>query len=116
MKKQLLIVGALLVSISIIGLFIYYKRKNTLVVNDTTIQQIQYKDDADKNKKLQAEKDSIIMVLNDSIIILNGMIEAKNTQIKNLKFKRNEKTNNIAKFSTIDLSKFISNCYKDSVK
>jgi uncharacterized protein HemX len=116
MKKQLLILGALVLSISVIGWVFYQKNKKTIIYNDTTSAQIEYKNAIEQNKKLQAEKDSTINALTDSIIVLNAMVSTKNTQIQNLKNKRNEKTNNIAKFSTIDLSKFITNFYKDSVK
>jgi hypothetical protein len=116
MKKQLLILGALVFSISIIGWVLYKKNKPAYVVNDNTIMEIEYKDAIEKNKKVQAEKDSTIIALTDSIIVLNAMVDTKNTQIQTLKNKRNEKTNNIAKFSTIDLTKFLSNFYKDSVK
>jgi ribonuclease HI len=115
MKKQLLILGALVIALSVI-VYVYYKKKNTYVYNDTTAVQVEYKNAIEQNKKVQAQKDSTISALTDSIIVLNGMIESKTEQIKNLKNKRNEKTNNIAKFSTIDLTKFLSNFYKDSVK
>jgi uncharacterized protein HemX len=116
MKKQLLILGALVLSIAVIGWVYYQNKKNTIIYNDTTSAQIEYKNAIEQNKKVQAEKDSTINALTDSIIVLNAMVSTKNTQIQNLKNKRNEKTNNIAKFSTIDLSKFISDFYKDSVK
>jgi uncharacterized protein HemX len=116
MKKQLLILGALVLSISVIGWVYYQKKKNTIIYNDTTSAQIEYKNAIEQNKKIQAEKDSTINALTDSIIVLNAMVSTKNTQIQNLKNKRNEKTNDIAKFSTIDITKFITNFYKDSVK
>jgi len=116
MKKQLLILGALILSISVIGWVYYQKKKNTVIYNDTTSAQIDYKNAIEQNKKIQAEKDSTINALTDSIIVLNAMVSTKNTQIQNLKNKRNEKTNDIAKFSTIDITKFISDFYKDSVK
>ena len=116
MKKQLLILGALVISISVIGWVYYQKKKNTIIYNDTTSAQVDYKNAIEQNQKIQAEKDSTINALTDSIIVLNAMVSTKNTQIQNLKNKRNEKTNNIAKFSTIDLSKFLSDFYKDSVK
>jgi uncharacterized protein HemX len=116
MKKQLLILGALVLSISVIGWVYYQKKKNTIIYNDTTSAQIEYKNAIEQNKKIQAEKDSTINALTDSIIVLNAMVSTKNTQIQNLKNKRNEKTNDIAKFSTIDITKFISEFYKDSVK
>lgn len=116
MKKQLLILGALVLSIAVIGWVYYQRKKNTVIYNDTTSAQIDYKNAVEQNKKIQAEKDSTINALTDSIIVLNAMVSTKNTQIQNLKNKRNEKTNNISKFSTIDLSKFISDFYKDSVK
>jgi hypothetical protein len=116
MKKQLLILGALVLSISVIGWVYYQKKKNTVIYNDTTSAQIDYKNAIEQNKKIQAEKDSTINALTDSIIVLNAMVSTKNTQIQNLKNKRNEKTNDIAKFSTIDITKFITNFYKDSVK
>lgn len=116
MKKQLLILGALVLSIAVIGWVYYQKKKDTVIYNDTTSAQIDYKNAIEQNKKVQAEKDSTINALTDSIIVLNAMVSTKNTQIQNLKNKRNEKTNNIAKFSTIDLTKFISEFYKDSVK
>lgn len=116
MKKQLIILGALVVAIAMIGFVYYLKNKDKVVYNDTTSAQIEYKNAIEQNKKVQAEKDSTINALNDSIIVLNAMVSTKNVQIQNLKNKRNEKTNNIGKFSTIDLTKFITNFYKDSVK
>lgn len=116
MKKQLLILGALVLSIAVIGWVYYQRKKNTVIYNDTTSAQIDYKNAIEQNKKIQAEKDSTINALTDSIIVLNAMVSTKNTQIQNLKNKRNEKTNNISKFSTIDLTKFISEFYRDSVK
>ena len=116
MKKQLLIIGALVVSISIIGWVYYQKKKNTIVYNDTTSIQVDYKNAIEQNQKIQAEKDSTINALTDSIAVLNEMVIAQNNTLKTLKTKRNEKTNNIAKFSTMDLSKFLSDFYKDSVK
>jgi len=116
MKKQLLILGALVVSISIIGWVFYQKNKDKVVYNDTTAVQIEYKNAVEQNKQLQAQMDSTIAVLTDSIIVLNAMVDTKNNQLQTLKNKRNEKNNNIGKFSTIDLSKFLSNFYKDSVK
>ena len=116
MTKQLLILGALVVSISIIGFVLYKKNKDKVVYNDTTAAQIEYKNAVEQNKQLQAQMDSTVAVLTDSIIVLNAMVTTKNNQIQTLKNKRNEKTNNISKFSTIDLTKFISNFYKDSVK
>jgi len=116
MKKQLLILGALVLSISVIGWVLYQKGKNTVVYNDTTSAQIDYKNAIEQNQKVQAEKDSTINALTDSIIVLNAMVKTKNNQLQTLKTKRNEKNNDIAKFSTLDLTKFLSNFYKDSVK
>lgn len=116
MKKQLLILGALVVSISIIGFVLYKKNKDKVVYNDTTAAQIEYKNAVEQNKRLQAQMDSTVAVLTDSIIVLNAMVTTKNNQIQTLKNKRNEKTDNISKFSTIDLTKFISEFYRDSVK
>ena len=115
MKKTLLVLGALIVSLSII-FYVYYKKSHTIVVNDNTIMDVEYKQAIEQNKKVQAEKDSTINALTDSIIVLNAMVDTKNNQLQTLKNKRNEKNNNIGKFSTIDLSKFLSNFYKDSVK
>ena len=91
MKKQLLILGALVLSISVIGWVYYQKKKNTIIYNDTTSAQIEYKNAIEQNKKIQAEKDSTINALTDSIIVLNAMVSTKNTQIQNLKNKRNPK-------------------------
>tara|TARA_R110000868_G_scaffold371378_2_gene634916 strand:+ start:4805 stop:5182 length:378 start_codon:yes stop_codon:yes gene_type:complete len=115
MKKTLLVLGALIVSLSII-FYVYYKKSHTIVINDNTIMDVEYKQAIENNKKVQAEKDSTINALTDSIIVLNAIVDTKNNQLQTLKNKRNEKNNNISKFSTIDLSKFLSNFYKDSVK
>jgi hypothetical protein len=116
MKKTLLVIGALVISISIIG-WVYYKMNTpSIVYKDTIVQQVEYKNAVDSNKKLLADKDSAIAVLTDSIIVLNEMVTTQNNILKTLKTKRNEKNNNIAKFSTLDLSKFLSDFYKDSVK
>jgi hypothetical protein len=116
MKKQLLIIGALVIFISIIG-WVYYKMKTpSIVYKDTTVAQLEYKNVVEQNQKIQAEKDSTINALTDSIVLLNEMVTIQSNILKTLKTKRNEKTNNIAKYSTLDLNKFLSNFYKDSVK
>jgi len=115
MKKQAINI-ALVIIIILFGWLYYQKQKEKQYDQYMSQRDMIYAEAKEDNKKTQMAYDVKIAQLNDSITILLGMIETNETQIKTLKLKRNEKNNNIGKFSTIDLSKFISDFYKDSVK
>ena len=71
-----------------------------------------------QNELQQAKYDSLIIVYSDSILLLKTEIEDNNLKIKNLKIKLNEKHTAISKFTTDDITRFLSNRYltKDTIR
>jgi uncharacterized coiled-coil protein SlyX len=59
--------------------------------------------------------DSTITNLNTKVTNLKIQIEQDNKSLTELKKKNNEKTNNVGKFTTGDISNFLSNRYRDSI-
>lgn len=57
-----------------------------------------------------------ITQLNDSIVVLNTIIEKNKLTINQIKARKNEKTIAVSKYSSIDITKFLSNRYKDSIR
>jgi len=60
--------------------------------------------------------DMQISQLNDSIYQLNAIIAQNQLTINKIKTRRNEKSTAVSKFSSDDITKFLSNRYKDSIK
>lgn len=114
MKKEQVIICVFVALLIITALV--YRMTRKVEVYSNTVAKVQYDQAIEENKNLQLKMDSTIKSLNDSIIILKEMVDAKNTQIQSLKTKRNEKTNSISKLSTVDLAKFITDLYGDSIK
>lgn len=94
-------------------------------INSCSKPKVQYGDstsafetrinDLDKRIKQQEferkKTDSLIMVLQDSMIVLKYAIKSKDQQIKNLK-AQNEKTRiDISKYTNADIQKFLSDRY-----
>ena len=71
--------------------------------------------DLDKRiKQQEAERqktDSLIMLLQDSMIVLKYAIKSKDQQIKNLKAKHEKERIDISKFTNADIQKFLSDRY-----
>lgn len=65
---------------------------------------------------VQQGYDMQIRELNDSIIVLNGIIEKNTLTINQIKQRRNEKVTAVSKFSSDDITKFLSTRYKDSIR
>jgi len=59
--------------------------------------------------------DSTITNLNTKIANLRDQIAQDDKSLTELKKKTNEKTNNVGKFTTFDVSNFLSNRYRDSI-
>jgi hypothetical protein len=73
----------------------------TLITNQETIRQ---------NYDVQVTQ------LNDSIVVLNEVIRKNQLTINQIKQRKNEKVTAVSKFSSIDITKFLSTRYKDSIK
>jgi len=71
--------------------------------------------DLDKRiKKQEADRkktDSLIVVLQDSMIVLRYAMKSKDQQIKNLKAKHEKERIDISKFTNADIQKFLSDRY-----
>ena len=63
----------------------------------------------------QKSYDSTITNLNTKIANLRDQIAQDDKSLTELKKKTNEKTNNVGKFTTFDVSNFLSNRYRDSI-
>jgi len=65
---------------------------------------------------VQQSYDMKISALNDSIYMLNAIIAQNKLTINQIKARRNEKVTAVSKFSSDDITKFLSNRYKDSIR
>lgn len=65
---------------------------------------------------VQQHYDMQISQLNDSIVVLNNIITKNQLTINQIKAKRNEKVTAVSKFSSLDITKFLSERYKDSIR
>jgi uncharacterized coiled-coil protein SlyX len=63
----------------------------------------------------QKAYDSTISSLNTKITNLREQIAQDDKSLTELKKKTNEKANNVGKFTTFDVSNFLSNRYRDSI-
>ncbi len=63
----------------------------------------------------QKTYDSTITNLNTKIADLKVQIAQDDKTLTELKKKTNEKTNNVGKFTTFDVTNFLSNRYRDSI-
>jgi hypothetical protein len=63
----------------------------------------------------QKAYDSTVTSLNSRIANLKDQITQDDKSLTELKKKTNEKTNNVGKFTTFDVSNFLSNRYRDSI-
>ena len=63
----------------------------------------------------QKTYDSTVSTLNTKIANLKNQIAQDDKSITELKNKTNEKANNVGKFTTFDVSNFLSNRYRDSI-
>ena len=92
--------------------------QNDLDLQRSILEQKKANDDeyyanALANENLTADQ---IRELNDSIIVLNGIIQQNQLTINQIKARRNEKVTAVSKFSSLDITKFLSERYKDSIK
>lgn len=65
---------------------------------------------------VQQSYDMQISQLNDSIMILNEVIRKNELSLTKIKTRKNEKVTAVSKFSSDDITKFLSNRYKDSIR
>lgn len=65
---------------------------------------------------VQQSYDMQISELNDSIVILNNIIVKNQLTINQIKQRKNEKVTAVSKFSSLDITKFLSDRYKDSIR
>jgi hypothetical protein len=64
----------------------------------------------------QKAYDSTLTNLNIKIVDLKEQIAQDDKLIIELKKKNNEKANSISKFTTVDISNFVSDRYRDSIR
>lgn len=117
--KTLIIVVVLL----IVGLVTWQVGCNKPKVHEEPKSTAAYNKTVDSLKSLIADQvavqqsyDMQISELNDSIIVLNDIIEKNKLTINQIKARRNEKVTAVSKFSSDDITKFLSNRYKDSIR
>jgi 3'-phosphoadenosine 5'-phosphosulfate sulfotransferase (PAPS reductase)/FAD synthetase len=104
---------------ALIILFVLYKisscNKPKIIYNDTTSAFDTKINALDKRLKEyeanRAKTDSVILSLQDSMIVLKYAIKSKDQQIKNLKAKHEKERIDISKFSNADIQKFLSDRY-----
>ncbi len=65
---------------------------------------------------VQQSYDMQISQLNDSIVVLNTIIEKNQLTINQIKARKNEKVAAVSKYSSLDITKFLSDRYKDSIR
>jgi hypothetical protein len=110
---------ALVILIAIIVLIVIYKisscSKPKVVYNDTTSAFDTKIEALDKQlKQYEASRmktDSLIVLLQDSMAVLQFAIKSKDQQIKNLKAKHEKERIDISKFTNADIQKFLSDRY-----
>lgn len=118
MRSQLstLLIGMFMVVV-IIG--VIYNAMNIVntTLDDSYLQKSRYDSAVKANTELQSKMDSVIVALTDSINTLNYIIDTKTSQIQTLRVTRNEGTTAITKFSTYQLTKFLTEeLYRDSIR
>lgn len=90
---------------------------NDVNLDDSDLQKIRYDSVVNANIVLQSKMDSTIEAMAESTQALNYIIETKTAQIQTIKGSRNEGSYAISKFSTAQLSKFLTEeLYKDSFR
>jgi peptidoglycan hydrolase CwlO-like protein len=85
----------------------------TLVTNQKIVDSLEIVINSCEHK--QKTYDSTITNLNIEIVNLKEQIAQDDKKLAELKKKINEKTNNITKFSTTDITNFVSDRYRDSI-
>jgi Fe2+ transport system protein B len=68
-----------------------------------------------ENDSLQVKYDAVIETLIDSIAVLNEQIQQSELLLTEIKNKRNEKITRINKLTTDELSRAITNNYKERI-
>ncbi len=117
--KTLIIVVVLL----IVGLVTWQVGCNKPKVHKEPKTDAAYNKTVDSLKSLIADQiavqqsyDMQISQLNDSIMILNEVIRKNELSLTKIKTRKNEKVIAVSKFSSDDITKFLSNRYKDSIR
>lgn len=116
MEKYSKVIGTIIILIILI--WFYLPKFNTS--SETTIIENQKSVDSLKNviasyEQKQKTYDSTIIDLKIKIIELKKQIAQDDKSLIELKKKINEKTNNVGKFTVLDISNFLSDRYRDSI-
>ena len=118
MKDQLInfLLGVCIVVVTI-GMIYNSMKTINKNLDDSYLMKSRYDSVVNANTALQSKMDSTIVAMTDSITALNYIIDTKTAQIQTLKGSRNEGTSAIAKFSTAQLTKFLTEeLYRDSIR
>lgn len=112
-----------LIGLLVIGVLLWYIGCNNPEPPQQPKTDAVYNKTVDSLKNLIADQvavqqhyDMQIKELNDSIYVLNAVIAQNNLTINQIKAKRNEKVTAVSKFSSLDITKFLSDRYKDSIR
>lgn len=119
-KTALKRLGILIAIASFIGLWINRPRIFSTEYEDTILKQTKRESDSlrsllDTCQYYHDKHNLIISNMNDSLIVLTGLIKQEQNKIVYLKNHQYEKINNVSKFTSDDISKFLSDRYKDSI-
>lgn len=119
-KTALKRLGILIAIAAFIGLWINRPRIFSTEYEDTILKQTKRESDSlrsllDTCQYYHDKHNSIISNMNDSLIVLTGLIKQEQNKIVYLKNHQYEKINNVSKFTSDDISKFLSDRYKDSI-
>lgn len=117
-KTLLTLVGLLL-----IGVLLWYVGCNNPEPPQQPKTDAVYNKTVDSLKALIADQvavqqhyDMQISQLTDSIVVLNNIIQKNQLTINQIKARRNEKVTAVSKYSSLDITKFLSERYKDSIR
>jgi hypothetical protein len=115
MKKNILVLGlSVIITVPII-LWNNHANKKLVGARELDARLQAFEEAKSQNDSLQAKYDSQITVLMDSIVILNIQIQQSDLLLTEIKNKRNEKITRINKLTTDELSRAITNNYKERI-
>ena len=115
MKKNILVLGiAVIITVPII-LWNNHANKKLVGASELDARLQAFEEAKAQNDSLQAKYDAQITVLMDSILMLNIQLNQYESLLTEIKNKRNEKIARINKLTTDELSRAITNNYKERI-
>lgn len=93
----------------------FNRNEETVIIENNQRQLDSLKNIIDGHEKHQLELDNKLLRYEDSLLVFKSKIRERENKINELKKGSNEIHNIVAKFSTSDINKFLSDRYKDSL-